>query len=318
MGDLDKAIDDGLKASATAGAIVATAVGVGAAVGASFGPFAAIAAPVGAALGALIGFFVSLGKHTPSAEERAKAEAHNKEVAAQAGNINAMLADPAYQSLFVNLHNAVVNTPGFPTMLKDAPIGALVQYASNFVAGPGATPAQKAGAQAFGLLKTLSKLSTVATDPMAYFTDPTLKALVAPGLAKFGIDVNNPNALKLMQANYANPPANEGTIPIVRKSQTDAWNAANLAAGGPGGASRYAVDSRAFNPKIAPYGVSSLPPVGVPLKAPWPWGLDKDNFANPPPSDIESLASGGWSTQKKVAAAAGLAGLGYLAYAFFL
>ena len=130
---------------------------------------------------------------------------------------------------------------------------------------------------------------------------------------------------------------NTGTIPIHRKSDTARMNAQNAAAGLPGGNTRYIVDSRAFNPKIAPYGVISyaLAPVsaqpgtdlagspnyGVPLRSAWPWGLDADNFANPPPANIETLANAttaSWSTGKKVAAAAGVAGLGYLAYAFLL
>lgn len=77
----------------------------------------------------------------------------------------------------------------------------------------------------------------------------------------------------------------KGAIPITRKSATDKLNAANAAAGGPGGNSRYIVDSRAFNMKIAPYGVSSTDPsIGVPLKAPWPYGLDADRFAKAPPA----------------------------------
>lgn len=317
MGDLGKAVDDGVKGAAVAGGIVATGVAIGAAVGASFGPFAAVAAPVGAAVGALIGFFVSLGKHTPTEAERQQAAAAAAKAKTEAANIDAMMNDPAYASLFKNIHDALA--PLLPLGAGySQPVGNMVKLIGDVKAYPNASPQLKAGAQAFRLVKTIARMSSVAADPLAYFTDPTLKALIGPGLQKVGIDVNNPNALKLMQANYANPPINTNFIPIVRKSQTDAWNAANLAAGGPGGASRYSVDSRAFNPKIAPYGVSSLPPVGVPLKAPWPWGLDKDNFANPPPADIESLASGGWSTQKKVAAAAGLAGLGYLAYAFFI
>lgn len=101
-----------------------------------------------------------------------------------------------------------------------------------------------------------------------------------------------------------------GTIPIHRKSDTARMNAA-------AGTNQYIVDSRAFNPKVAPYGVISYamaknasadpslansPNYGVPLKSKWPYGLDADNFAKPPakaqlpqgsPVDLQNLTQQG-------------------------
>ncbi len=124
-------------------------------------------------------------------------------------------------------------------------------------------------------------------DPFAYLRPP-MSQYMGPALDAVGVNIADPAVVAIMRGNYEamrSTPRVKMAIPIARASL-------NAKSGG-----RIALDKRAFAPSIAPYGVGSFklfPSTapypdqaadddhGTPLAAPWPHGLDADNFAKPP------------------------------------
>lgn len=343
MGDLDKAVADGAKAAATgtavAGAVAGTAAAIGAAVGASLGPFAVIAAPIGAVVGALIGFFVSLaGK--PSKEELAKmaaaAEAARIETANKAWALG-YAAETLMTSVSLSLggggrtgnpvkdvEHDITRKGGAADALraveqKNPAYTPMIEALLNGFRVAARQPDAKSRSLALQQLKTLVGVfkafaatpGDISSDPFVYLRPP-LSALFGPALKAAGMDISDPTLLEKMRGNYdygveeaAKPRRVIGGSAIRRKS-------VGQASGG-----KMAIDTRAFAPKIAPYGVGSFAMFpesapdpswagnnqsGFPLQAPWPYGLDADRFALPKPKTV--------SPKVKVAAAGGAAALG--------
>ncbi len=184
-------------------------------------------------------------------------------------------------------------------------------------------PSAEAEAGLDEMVKIIDALANMnpelGADPLVYLRSP-LSEKFGPALAAAGINIADPKVVAMMRANYDAGAAKAAysafpmSIPITRKSVADAKNAA---AGNPkytakanhgvapwklvqwwfddwqanGPTTVCAYDTRAFPENqqlkgervIAPYGVD---PGGTPLTAPWPYGLDADNFALPKPKSI--------------------------------
>jgi len=330
MGDFDKAVEDGVKAGTTGAAVAGTAAAIGAMAGASLGPFAAVAAPIGAAIGALIGFFVSL-TGGPSKEERERAAAANAELAKKGREMSALLNFSAIQLgkmtwgtpislVYVRqLQAQAKQNPGWAPM-----INAYIQAAHDTKYNPPENdPAFKNLENFITAIASLSP--TLALDPFVYLRPP-MSVVLGPALKAAGIDISNPATIEMMRGNYdisaAAAVKYRPSPPVIRRKSYQV----KLGKIFPGGKN---YDQRAFDPVIAPYGlgaISMFPHLlagtqltspefqdgtwGAPIDAPWPYGLDSDNFAKP-----QVMPSAGLSRNQKVAGVG--IGAGALIYILF-
>lgn len=308
--DFNDGVKAGFVGASTGAAIAGAGAAIGAAAGAALGPFAVIAAPVGAAVGALLGFFVGLFENKQTPEQLAAAQAAHEKAVAQALASTDLLkfnviklgqfawgSPPslAFQSM---LHREAEANPAWAPIIEEY-IKA-VHDASDKTHMADSDPHFKK-LQAF-LLALAGMGPTFAADPMVYMTPP-LSTVFGPALAAAGINISDPDVLKMMRGNYdvgqaavAIPRTKIGTIPIARKSL-------GVRSGG-----KAPIDQRAFSTKIAPNGVISYAMApeaaaqewykaepyasqhGVPLLAVWPYGLDADRFALPPPKTSKTAA----------------------------
>lgn len=295
--DFGKNVEAGVKAGATGAAIAGGAAAIGAAAGASLGPFAVIAAPIGAAVGALIGFFISLGGG-PSEEEKRAAAQKSAELGARAREATALLAFDTIQLgnypwgsppslVFVGQLQAIAEQhPTWADMINGY-IKAARDTKSN---PPNSDPSFKKTQDFIVALANMNP--SFAADPFVYLRPP-LSSVFGPALAAVGINISDPSVLAMMRGAYeksVSAPRVRMSFPITRASL-------NAKSGG-----RVAYDKRAFS-SLAPYGVGSFKMFpetapdpswttdddhGNPLSAPWPYGLDADNFAKPPPTTTKA------------------------------
>lgn len=347
MGDFDKAVGDGFKASATGAAtgaaVAGTAAAIGALTGAALGPFAVVAAPIGAALGLLIGFFVSIGrKSAPTPEEIAAAKAKHEEAVKKVREMTSLFSWNSTALAKADRTNTIgmIQFTSYLALLnltkKENPAWAPIidAYIKAVTASTYNPPLKDPQLRKFrDFIQALAKASpTFTSDPMVYLRPP-LSDVFGPALKAAGIDIANPKVIEIMRGNYDAVAAitmqyKPSPYLIRRKSYWLEWakRTGKVRPAGPW-------DTRAFDPAIAPYGLGSFkmfPQLlnqpgwfqytspefmdgtwGAPLAEPWPYGLDSDNFALPQGSKRPL-------SPKAKMAAAGVGTVGLIYLLFFL
>ena len=200
------------------------------------------------------------------------------------------------------LSQTATNHPAYAPLIDDF-IASLKSIAKPQAPTPGVKPVPfdqspdgKSMMKLVDFFKALSQMpGDLDSDPFAYLRPP-MAQYMAPALAAAGVDIGDPAVLAMIRGNYLlsrSTPRVKMGIPITRASL-------NAKSGG-----RIALDKRAFSAKIAPYGVGSFAMFpasapnpswandadhGLPLAAPWEYGLDADNFALPKSTTAATVA----------------------------